>query len=205
MEPRLEMDALRLPAELIGSISEPVIRRFMKYRDVFDNKFSHTVKSVERHRRQNLERAKADTIKRMSSLRQTLRRDVRAPRSPGEQRLKEGLISSPGWGWAWALDEGEDPPPSSLVSRRDTEEARKLAEIADQAFLGEDHRFSGNNLWSVVINFLTVAPGKNREDTEELDAPEASPLGTSHSAGKPRSKISRIMTWDGHPRKGNSI
>lgn len=205
MEPRLEMDALRLPAELIGSISEPVIRRFMKYRDVFDNKFSHTVKSVERHRRQNLERAKADTIKRMSSLRQTLRRDVRAPRSPGEQRLKEGLISSPGWGWAWALDEGEDPPPSSLVSRRDTEEARKLAEIADQAFLGEDHRFSGNNLWSVVINFLTVAPGKNREDTEELDAPEASPLGTSHPAGKPRSKISRIMTWDGHPRKGNSI
>ena len=64
------------------------------------------------------------------------------------------------WGWAWALDESEDPPPSSIVSRRDTQEAQKLADIADQAILGPDHAFSGNHLWSVVMNFLTATPGK---------------------------------------------
>ena len=74
------------------------------------------------------------------------------------EKRKESVVLSPLWGWAWALDEEEDPPPSSIVSRRDT---GKLAEVADQAVLGENHTISGNNLWSFVINFLTATPGKN--------------------------------------------
>jgi hypothetical protein len=44
------------------------------------------------------------------------------------------VLSSPGWAWSWVLDELENPPPSSIVARRDTEEARQLAGFADWAF-----------------------------------------------------------------------
>ena len=186
LEHETELGALQ--HQHVGRLSERTISRFLKEREIFDKKFSKTIKSIEKHRRQNLERSKHDMIKWLGFLRQFLHKSD--DETETEKRI-ESVILSPRWNWAWACEE-EDPPPSSIVSRRDTEEARKLAEVADQAVLGEDHSISGNNLWSVIVSFLTATPGKNNHilhESEAIDNKVESSLGK-----KPKSRFSRIFT-----------
>ena len=59
---------------------------------------------------------------------------------------------------ALALDKYERSPPSSIVARCDTAEALELAHVADKATLESEQALSANNLWSVVVGFLTVSP-----------------------------------------------
>lgn len=166
LEPEEELDAMKVQEDVIGTMSELTMRRCIHVQQQFDKKFAHTYKLVDKHRRKNLEQAKRDTVKQLTHLRKTIltkEKDTNSQNGTvGEQGFKEYLLSSPGWSWAWALDEHESPPPTSIVSRRDTEEARKLAEVADLAILGTPPTFSGNNLWSIVVNFFTVTPGKSR-------------------------------------------
>jgi hypothetical protein len=67
---------------------------------------------------------------------------------------------------AWALDEDERPPSSSIVARRDTEEALKLARVADEAVLASEQTLSANNLWNVIISFLMDTPDERRKKRE---------------------------------------
>ncbi|KAF9529730.1 hypothetical protein CPB83DRAFT_811822 [Crepidotus variabilis] len=136
----------------VGRMPEKTMQRYLRDRGIFDKKFEHTTKTIAKVRRRTLEKAKADTIKRMHDLKKTMRQ---------KGKLREKVLSSPGWVWAWALDEHERPPPSSIVSRRDTEEARKLAAVADWATQQEDQTMSANNLWAVIQTFLTATPGKD--------------------------------------------
>lgn len=199
LELEADLVAFQIQPQDVGRLSEHTMNRFLTEREIFNKKFLKTVKSIEKHRRQNLERAKHDTIKRVGFLRQFLHKSEDEAEI---RKRKESAILSPGWAWAWALDEEEDPPPSSIVSRRDTEEARKLAEVADKAVLGDDHTISGNNLWSFVMNFLTATPGKdnhvlhkdvNRE-TEANKTESPLTLETTGKEEKPKSKLSRILT-----------
>jgi len=81
--------------------------------------------------------------------------------------VQEGLRNSAAsWIWAWAIDDDERPPPSSIVSRRDTEEARRLCKIADLPTAVDAHGMSGNNLWSVLVNTLSLEKSKAAGDTE---------------------------------------
>jgi hypothetical protein len=157
LEHETELGAFALQQHYVGRLSEHTINRYLKEREIFDKKFSKAIKSVEKHRLRNLERSKHDMIKWLGFLRRFLHKSD--DEAETEKRI-ESVILSPKWNWAWACEE-EDPPPSSIVSRRDTEEARKLAAVADQAVLGEDHSVSGNNIWSVVVNFFTATPGKD--------------------------------------------
>jgi hypothetical protein len=119
----------------------------------------------------------------------------------GEQGFKEYLLSSPGWSWAWALDEHENPPPASIVSRRDTEEARKLAEVADLAILGTPRTFSGNNLWSIMVNFFTVTPGRSR--IEKSNGALAPTGGEPKSpTTKTKSRLRRMFSTDQFHARG---
>lgn len=205
LQPETELDAIQIPPERIGVFGEKTTNRYLKERALFEKKFEKAYKAVEKQRRHNLERAKTDTIKRLGVLRQSIRRDGVAVANGNKKVLRENVIASPGWGWAWALDEGEDPPPSSIASRRDTEEARKLADIADKAVLSEDQTFSGNNLWAVVINFLTATPGrhthslysKHSEVSSEVTSSEAgtSAAGENRKPRKQRSKLSLFHLW----------
>lgn len=70
------------------------------------------------------------------------------------------------WGWSWVTD-GEHPPPSSIVSRRDTAEARRLARIADMSIGQDESKLSGNRLWSILANFLTVHSKHNSQEGSE--------------------------------------
>ena len=191
LEHETELEALQL--QNVGRLSEHTMNRFLREREIFDKKFSKTLKSIEKHRRRNLERSKHDMIKWLGFLREFLHKSD--DEAETEKRI-ESVVLSPRWNWAWACED-EDPPPSSIVSRRDTEEARKLAEVADEAVLGEDHSVSGNNLWSVVINFLTATPGKNNHilhERETTDSKTGSPLTLGMTSKKPKSKFSRIFT-----------
>ena len=196
LEPESELEALQLQSQYVGRLSEHTINRFIKEREIFHKKFSNTVISIEKHRRRHLERSKHDTIKRLGFLRQFL---YKSDDQTETEKRKESMVLPPQWAWAWALDEEEDPPPSSIVSRRDTHEARKLAEVADQAILGDDHTITGNNLWSFAVNFLTSTPGKNNHilhqsvngATDSKESP--SQLGTTGKE-KLKTRFSRIFT-----------
>ena len=189
LEHETELGALQQHIQ-VGRLSERTINRFLKEREIFDKKFSKTIKSIEKHRRQNLERSKHDMIKWLGFIRQFLHKSD--DEAETEKRI-ESVILSPRWNWAWACEE-EDPPPSSIVSRRDTEEARKLAKVADQAVLGEDHSISGNNLWSVVVNFLTATPGKNNHILHGSEATNNKAEPPLTPGIKPKSRFSRIFT-----------
>lgn len=164
LEPESELQAFSLPPELIGVVSELAMRRYQDAKAKFDKKFARTVKSIEKHRRRNLDIAHKDALRNMAHLQHYVAQGGAAPEKHETFRgIKEGLKTSGSWSWAWALDADERPPPSSIVARRDTQEAVELARIADQSVLAEeDVVISGNNLWSLMVNFLTTSPDKNQ-------------------------------------------
>lgn len=80
-------------------------------------------------------------------------------RKAGEEfLLGDGVHGSQ---WDWAL-KGERPPPSAVVSRRDTGEAVKLARIADQS--DDDSKLGGVNLWCVLKTCSPLASLREAED-----------------------------------------
>lgn len=170
LEPKEELPAFLVPADVIGVPSENVIRRYIEWKGVFDQKFAKEIEAVEAHRRRIMKLAKKDHSKVILHLREL--RDGKNKRSAS----KENLDVSRSGGWAWALDDDENPPPSCIASRRDTHEARRLARIADQAVLQDDISFSGNSLWTFVVNLLSVPSDKDHhhsdsEALEDVDEP----------------------------------
>ncbi|THH33032.1 hypothetical protein EUX98_g1144 [Antrodiella citrinella] len=166
LEPEKDLSAFALPPELIGVVSELAMFRYLDGRTKFDKKFHKTTKTIVKQRQRNLETASKDAKKSMSQLQAYLEDQQRAP---GVREVQK----SGSWSWAWALDADEHPPPSSIVSRRDTGEAVRLARIADQSVLVEENMMSGNSLWSMIVNFLTVAPEQkhshHRHSSAETD------------------------------------
>lgn len=170
LEPKEELPPFLVPADLVGVVPEKVLRRYIEWSGVFNQKFAKEIKAVEAQRRRNMELAKKDHSKVILHL-----RELRDGNNKGKSLSMEGLNSSNGsGGWAWALDEDERPPPSCIVSRRDTDEARRLARIADQAVLQDDIPYSGNSLWTHVVNLLSAPADKDHHlsDSEALERVE---------------------------------
>ncbi|KAJ3835656.1 hypothetical protein F5878DRAFT_542785 [Lentinula raphanica] len=185
LEPPSDLPALCIPPQLVGEISERAVRRYIEGRTLFDHKFSGTRKAIEQRRRKHLKKARQDTTKNMSALKGSVERERRRmrqetdsededrdispshspTRAPGSTpfNIETALLASSGWSWSWALDQNEHPPPSSLVARRDTHEALMLARIVDQAVLQDEQGgvMSANNLWSVIVGFLTPTGSGN--------------------------------------------
>ncbi|KAF8633454.1 hypothetical protein AX17_004623 [Amanita inopinata Kibby_2008] len=153
LEPESELVACNMPSDVIGRLSERAIRRYLESSAKFNRKFARQKKTVEKHRRQNLDRAEKDAIKNLQAWEDSVTKRSDSEATPGE------LVPSPSnGGWDWVLDSDEKPPPSSIVARRDTDEARKLAEIADRSIIQGSQSLSANNFWSLVMNFFTVTP-----------------------------------------------
>ena len=114
------LPAFRLPPQLIGTIPEIVLERYMTAKQAADQKFASTIKSIEKARMRNIERASQDFAQRAAALQ---------PGSAGG--------GGEAWRLAWALDADEHPPPSSIVGRLDTEEAMRFAQAADKKWLLE--------------------------------------------------------------------
>lgn len=192
LEPEEDLTAFALPPDLVGVVSELAMRRYLDGKSKFDKKFHKRSTKIAKKRRHNLETAKKDALKNMTQLQTYLEDEKRAHGGPPEKfnGVHERLLSSGSWSWAWALDVDEHPPSSSIVSRRDTGEAVRLARIADQSVLAEEHIMSGNNLWSMIVNFLTVTPEKKHHHPHH----EAHEEKEKTSEEKTRSKRERLRS-----------
>jgi hypothetical protein len=171
LEAEHELAAFNVPPDNIGKLSERAIRRYLDTRAKFDKKFRNSTKAIDKHRLRNLELDRSQTKRKMDALQRSLERSKNTTTfkdTTTDERTKNGdtddSLDSEHWGWAWALDEQERPPPSSIVSRRDTKEARRLARIADESVFQNDKSLSGNNFWSLVVNFFTVTPYRDERD-----------------------------------------
>ena len=187
LEPESDLDAFRIPANIIGEFSELAVRRYLDAKSQFDKKYHGTKKYIDRRRRRNLKIARNDIQKNMAQLQGSVSRHPQLLERPGGKKGKsiaEGLEAVSGsWSWAWALESDERPPPSSIVSRRDTEEARQLAKIADQTSL-DDSGFSGNRLWSTLVDFVSASPGK--EKYQSSNPPDGNELSDVTTNGRPK-------------------
>lgn len=111
MERESEIRACNWPPELIGVITAGAARRYLEGQKKWDRKYARAAAQVARQRDKNIQRSQKETAQQIGKLQEKLGSDDAA-----EART---LLNAPGFSLAWALD-GENPPPSSLVSRRDT-------------------------------------------------------------------------------------
>jgi acetyl esterase/lipase len=181
LEPEQELAAMKVPQEAIGTLSERVARRYLTGKEKFDKKFPNAHKNVEKQRKKNLQLAKKEAEKHSNQLqKQSKLQQETHSTSESKDKTTSSLVieenitpGSTARGWAWFMDGKENPPPSSITARQDTTEARRLAKIADQAVLAEGHSFTGNNMWSTIVEFLTASsgpPGLTRT-SEKKDQP----------------------------------
>ena len=180
MEPANELAALQVAADAVGAVSEPSLRRYLQGKAKFDAKFSGTLKSIGKERDRNLRLAHKEGDKSLGHLESYLRK-VTEKSDCGEDVLDSPRFqkfTAGSWNWSWALDEDEHPPPSSIVSRRDTWEARQLAMIAD---IMPENTLSGNNLWQHLVTFLTVTPDKKLKMRTEREHPKPGVEGPMES------------------------
>lgn len=171
LEPADKIDALHVPPAIIGVLSERAIRRYLEGRAVFDQKYAKVSLTIEKERKRNIDLARKDITRNLTHLQELQNGGAPGKQKDTSQAFRDGLESSTGiWGWAWA---DERPPPSSIVSRRDTDESRRLARIADQSVLQDDARLNGNSLWAAIVNFLTTSSSKEHpvSDTEAAEPP----------------------------------
>lgn len=184
LEPEADLDAFHIPPEIIGVLSELAVRRYVEGKGKFDKKFAKERHAIQKQRHRNLELSRKDVLKNIAQLQDSHVSQTKNGKGKAHDTvkgIKEGLeATSASWSWAWALDVDERPPPSSIVSRRDTDEARRLARIADQAVLQEYSHMSANSLWAVIVNFLTIAHERDHKhadfDVSDGGNKPASPL-----------------------------
>ncbi len=181
LDPELELPAMQVPPELVGSLSEHAMRRYVAGHARLEKKFARAIRRIEKHRLRNIDRASRDTNRHLAALQHYLDRE----RTDAEA----GVEAS--WNLAWALDADECPPPSSIVARRDTEEALKLARVADKAVLASERSLSGNNLWSVVVGFLTASP----DDRPSARSDGGSPRAREHVVGAQTGRTARLRSF----------
>lgn len=179
LEPELELPAMQVPPELVGTLSEHAMRRYVAGHGRFERKFARAIRRIEKQRLRNIDRASRDTNQHIAALQHYLDRE----RTDAETGVKAS------WNLAWALDADERPPPSSIVARRDTEEALKLARVADKAVLASERALSANNLWGVVVGFLTVSP----DDPPSARNGGGGPRADAHVAGAQTGRIGSFL------------
>ncbi|XP_006461294.1 hypothetical protein AGABI2DRAFT_221981 [Agaricus bisporus var. bisporus H97] len=156
LEPESDLEGLAVPDALIGILSERIIKRYVDNEEVFQKKFKQTYISIKKTRKKKLEYIEKESRKRFGA-------SSNGKNSPGGSQIRVREPQSSVWGYAWALgDKYENPPPSSIVARRDTEEALKLAKVADQAMI-EGSEINANNLWNIIMNALTPPDREVRE------------------------------------------
>lgn len=178
-----ELPACTMPAEHIGTVNELALRRYQEGRAKWDERFGRTMKRIQKHRLRNLARAQDESVRNVAQLQMYFFQNAEDEEGAGgggsgvsaSVSIKEGLRqTTASWAWAWALDGAEQPPPSSIVARRDTEEARRLSRIADLPVDQDDKHVSANNLWTYLVNRLNTekkeAEGEKGVPDERVDA-----------------------------------
>ena len=194
LEPEADLPGMQVPSDQIGTLPRRAIERYATAKERSDKKFAHAIKRIEKQRLRNIDRASRDMNQHIAALQHYLDRESQATAVAASTLSGTGTDdmtkTTSCWNMAWALDEDERPPPSSIVARRDTEEALKLARIADKAVLASERTLSANNLWNVIISFLMASPEERKKGRRVPPLPGHSPKlkakGTAHVVGAGR-------------------
>lgn len=198
LEPADKLDALHVPPAIIGVLSERAVRRYLEGKAVFDQKYAKESLTIEKERNRNIDLARKDITRNLTQL-----QELQSGRAPGKQKetsqaFRDGLESSTGtWGWAWA---DERPPPSSIVSRRDTDESRRLARIADHSVLQDELHMNNNSLWAVIVNFLSTSQSKEHPVS---DSETANPPAKRVMIKKSKSVFASLRIRERQPKNGS--
>lgn len=177
-----------MPRDEIGTIKEGAALRYLTGQYLWDKRYKRARKQVAKHRQKNLDQARHKDGRRIV---ESVKQSLRARRQDGVEEEEEGEGAGEedwSWGWAWALD-GEVPPPSAIVSRRDTvspfamtgkistddqSEARKLALMADRLDSAKPTSIGGLSIWVALATFFSNASEKEKAKTAVQDAREKS-------------------------------
>ncbi|EJD08013.1 alpha/beta-hydrolase [Fomitiporia mediterranea MF3/22] len=192
LEPEDQLPACTVPPGRVGVASELVLRRYLEGSTKWNERFAKAKETIRKQRAQSLKLARNDTVRNVTQLQMHFfqNADEEREREDGDVdpnvtidgSVREGLrTSAASWAWAWALDGAEHPPPSSIVARRDTEEARRLSRIADLPADTHDHRMSGNNLWSYLVNKLSLEKSEAKDEQRAVERNEADSNGKEAS------------------------
>lgn len=143
---------MAMSLDCLGMVNEFGVKRYLDAQGIWEKRFKDTLKSVGKQRRKQIDEAEKEDSSRFTKLKASvMARDT-------DDANKNFLLNSDKWSWSWVVSGDENPPPSSIVARRDTAEARRLSKIADEAVEGAESRMSGNNLWQIIVNALTAGP-----------------------------------------------
>ena len=165
LEPEAELPSFQLKDDLVGAATEIPLRQYIQAKAEYQVKFSSTYKSVIKERERNLRLAHEEDDRSLGHLESYLQKVTE--RSDSGQNVLDSprlqKITADSWNWSWAMDEDENPPLSSLVSRRDTPEALQLAMIAE---IMPENTPGGNNLWRCLLPCLTATPDEVKLSAE---------------------------------------
>ncbi|KAH8985532.1 lipase/ esterase [Lactarius akahatsu] len=184
LEPESELPALQVPPELVGAISEHAVRRYVAGTARFEKRFARAIKHIAKQRQQNIDRASRDANQHLEALQKYFDRK--------RTSAETGGVVEPSWNLAWALEADERPPPSSIVARRDTKEALELARVADKAILATEESLSANNLWNVIVGFVTVSPDDHPSARSDGGI---SPRAGEHVVGAQTGRTGRLRSF----------
>lgn len=173
LEEEASIPACNMTLDEVGVLNENSVRRYIHGQAIWEKKFSGLARSIDAQRKKNMTLSQKKGAKMLDKLKRQLHlleegtpsaEATTEPKTTADEEdhldlsnvYSKTVLGSRQWTWGWAID-GENPPPSSIVARGDTKEARRLSEFADRQLGpgGEEHSISGNNLWSVVVEALT--------------------------------------------------
>ena len=163
--------------------------RYLNGQAVWDRRFARSIRSIAKRREKNLRDARTRDSKKIVQIwqdkihsdsgertRDRLHRIMTAQSTGSESDRgwetevernshQHGLLDQ-SWSWEWALD-GEAPPPSAIVSRRDFGEARQLALMADR--MDDDHEHTGVHGLSIWVGLAAFfSSSHERNEAEEM-------------------------------------
>ncbi|WVF71169.1 hypothetical protein IAT40_005967 [Kwoniella sp. CBS 6097] len=195
LEPASELGGMQMPLDEVGYLKEGPVMRYVNGQALWDKKYRRAAKTVTRKREKNLKIAHREGgkigiewIKRAREQHGVdMNRKGGTHDQPGENgENDEGEhndILDQSWSWTWALN-GEAPPPSAVVSRRDFAEARQLALMADRLDSSHDTSFHGLTIWVGLASFFSNSSDRGKASDALKAVKEARKTQESQRKGK---------------------
>ncbi|WVQ99705.1 hypothetical protein IAU59_006846 [Kwoniella sp. CBS 9459] len=206
LEPASELGGMQMPLDEAGYLKEGPVMRYINGQALWDKKYRRAAKTVTRKREKNLKIAHREGRKiGMEWLKRAREKhglDGRKMEGPadepgtggerdGEGNVDEGEgndILDQSWSWTWALN-GEAPPPSAVVSRRDFAEARQLALMADRLDSAHDSSFHGLTIWVGLASFFSHSSDRGKASDALKAIKEARKAQEGNRKGKSKGKV----------------
>ncbi|EJD08016.1 alpha/beta-hydrolase [Fomitiporia mediterranea MF3/22] len=190
LERQSELPACTLPSENIGAIDERILCRYLEGTQKWKERFSKTEKHIHKKRGTSLNYVKnappGDHRHEKHSVQDKAGRQANDGASDTSSISHQEDVphsSNMNWAWAWAVKDDEYPPPSSIVARLDTKEARQLAKIAEKPCKDP----TKTRLWSRII--CDTKP--DRDGTDGSKQKTASGDARGHSTRGSESELTK--------------